>query len=223
MRQLRHASAFTLVELLVVVAIIAILAAILFPVFAQAKLAAQRAKDLSNQRQLGLAIAMYASDNDDRSMVADHEAGYDWFEPLLPYFRTPDVLRSPALQGRSVPAESDYVVNGLFSHGLSLTTFSDPARQIATAVRNRNSEELHYHPWPTESDGDWDDLGAYIDEEDGENSILDRVETRPFGEGGNFSFIDGHAKFLRWEAALADRLPGMHNVDRIWILVHHEH
>ncbi|HWD37997.1 MAG TPA: prepilin-type N-terminal cleavage/methylation domain-containing protein [Fimbriimonas sp.] len=57
--------AFTLIELLVVIAIIAILAAILFPVFAQAKLAAKKSVDLSNQKQIGLAMLMYANDNDD--------------------------------------------------------------------------------------------------------------------------------------------------------------
>ncbi len=57
--------AFTLIELLVVIAIIAILAAILFPVFAQAKEAAKSAVCVSNLKQLGLAEAMYAGDNDD--------------------------------------------------------------------------------------------------------------------------------------------------------------
>ncbi len=57
--------AFTLIELLVVIAIIAILAAILFPVFAQAKLAAKKASSISNNKQLGLAEIMYAGDNDD--------------------------------------------------------------------------------------------------------------------------------------------------------------
>ena len=57
--------AFTLIELLVVIAIIAILAAILFPVFAQAKLAAKKTAGISNQKQVGLALIMYASDNDD--------------------------------------------------------------------------------------------------------------------------------------------------------------
>jgi prepilin-type N-terminal cleavage/methylation domain-containing protein len=57
--------AFTLIELLVVIAIIAILAAILFPVFAQAKLAAKKTVSISNQKQLGLAILMYANDYDD--------------------------------------------------------------------------------------------------------------------------------------------------------------
>lgn len=57
--------AFTLIELLVVIAIIAILAAILFPVFAQAKLAAKKTVDLSNLKQIGLGALMYSNDNDD--------------------------------------------------------------------------------------------------------------------------------------------------------------
>jgi prepilin-type N-terminal cleavage/methylation domain-containing protein len=57
--------AFSLIELLVVIAIIAILAAILFPVFARAKIAAKKTVDLSNQKQLGLALIIYASDHDD--------------------------------------------------------------------------------------------------------------------------------------------------------------
>jgi len=57
--------AFTLIELLVVIAIIAILAAILFPVFAQAKAAGKKAVCVSNLKELGLAFYMYSSDNDD--------------------------------------------------------------------------------------------------------------------------------------------------------------
>ncbi|HVL38107.1 MAG TPA: prepilin-type N-terminal cleavage/methylation domain-containing protein [Fimbriimonadaceae bacterium] len=57
--------AFTLIELLVVIAIIAILAAILFPVFAQAKEAAKKTQTLSNAKQIGTAMIMYAADFDD--------------------------------------------------------------------------------------------------------------------------------------------------------------
>jgi prepilin-type N-terminal cleavage/methylation domain-containing protein len=59
----RHA--FTLIELLVVIAIISILAAILFPVFAQAKAAGKKAVCISNTRQTGMALTMYMSDWDD--------------------------------------------------------------------------------------------------------------------------------------------------------------
>jgi prepilin-type N-terminal cleavage/methylation domain-containing protein len=59
--------AFTLIELLVVIAIIAILAAILFPVFAQAKAAAKKTADLSNMKQSALAAQIYSGDSDDVS------------------------------------------------------------------------------------------------------------------------------------------------------------
>jgi prepilin-type N-terminal cleavage/methylation domain-containing protein/prepilin-type processing-associated H-X9-DG protein len=62
---MKRNAAFTLIELLVVIAIIAILAAILFPVFAQAKEAAKKSVCLSNLKQLGLAYTMYANDSDD--------------------------------------------------------------------------------------------------------------------------------------------------------------
>jgi len=64
MKRLRQA--FTLIELLVVIAIIAILAAILFPVFAQAREAARKTSCLSNLKQLALALAMYNTDYDSR-------------------------------------------------------------------------------------------------------------------------------------------------------------
>ena len=59
-------SGFTLIELLVVIAIIAILAAILFPVFAQARAAARKSVGLSNLKQLGLGTMMYVQDYDER-------------------------------------------------------------------------------------------------------------------------------------------------------------
>ncbi len=71
----RAKSAFTLIELLVVIAIIAILAAILFPVFAQAKAAAKKTVCLSNIKQLTLGHVMYASDNDD-TFAAQASNGY---------------------------------------------------------------------------------------------------------------------------------------------------
>ena len=66
--------AFTLIELLVVIAIIAILAAILFPVFAQAKAAAKKTVSISNQKQMGLGFMMYLSDNED---IYPRRRGYE--------------------------------------------------------------------------------------------------------------------------------------------------
>ena len=78
-------NAFTLIELLVVIAIIAILAAILFPVFAQAREKARAISCMSNARQLSLAIEMFAQDHDEyypKAMFNDQaDAGVPWGNP----------------------------------------------------------------------------------------------------------------------------------------------
>jgi len=70
--------AFTLIELLVVIAIIAILAAILFPVFAQAKEKAKQTQCLSNLNQLGKSLALYLSDHDDTYPLSFTNNGSQW-------------------------------------------------------------------------------------------------------------------------------------------------
>jgi prepilin-type N-terminal cleavage/methylation domain-containing protein len=95
--------AFTLIELLVVIAIIAILAAILFPVFAQAKLAAKKISSLSNGKQITLGTLMYANDYDDRYPVAsgfawwytDACGGGAWSLNTQPYLKNQAILRDP--------------------------------------------------------------------------------------------------------------------------------
>jgi prepilin-type N-terminal cleavage/methylation domain-containing protein/prepilin-type processing-associated H-X9-DG protein len=96
--------AFTLIELLVVIAIIAILAAILFPVFAQAKAAAKKSADLSNTKQYLLASQQYFSDNDDYSPLvgwSNSNLAYgttiDSNNALLlkPYMKNFDILKCP--------------------------------------------------------------------------------------------------------------------------------
>jgi|CXWL01.1.fsa_nt_gi prepilin-type N-terminal cleavage/methylation domain-containing protein len=100
--------AFTLIELLVVIAIIAILAAILFPVFAQAKEAAKKTACLSNSRQIGMATKMYLGDYDDtmpifyayNSQPAAGQPGHKGIEVnLLPYCKNQEVFKSPLDQG----------------------------------------------------------------------------------------------------------------------------
>jgi prepilin-type N-terminal cleavage/methylation domain-containing protein/prepilin-type processing-associated H-X9-DG protein len=109
-------SGFTLIELLVVIAIIAILAAILFPVFAQAKAAAKKTACLSNTKQIGIGLYMYLTDSDDALMMANYPnpgAGYTgpytqfawndgpggsqplWADLIMPYIKNKNVFACP--------------------------------------------------------------------------------------------------------------------------------
>ena len=99
--------AFTLIELLVVIAIIAILAAILFPVFAQAKAAAKKTQALAHMKQIGTAEQIYLTDNDDTYQPAyyynnplasgslDATGINHWSGVLSPYVKNWDMFRSP--------------------------------------------------------------------------------------------------------------------------------
>lgn len=99
--------AFTLIELLVVIAIISILAAILFPVFSQAKQAAKKSADLSNIKQLGLGLVQYTIDNDDimpsayfhrafNPALGGTNSGYiHWSAMVQPYVKNREIFISP--------------------------------------------------------------------------------------------------------------------------------
>ncbi len=94
---IRGRSGFTLIELLVVIAIIAILAAILFPVFAQARAKARQISCLSNQKQLGLAYMQYVQDYDETFPFCEKygAAGAGWAGRVYPYVKSVGVYECP--------------------------------------------------------------------------------------------------------------------------------
>lgn len=128
--------AFTLIELLVVIAIIAILAAILFPVFAQAKVAAKGAASLSNIKQLGTAWTLYAGDQDDTAvclanqtpgpLVFDGMPYSPWGQLLMPYMKNVGITQDPLVLGN--PVENNIPTDQLWpyrpQYGYAFTVWS---------------------------------------------------------------------------------------------------
>jgi prepilin-type N-terminal cleavage/methylation domain-containing protein len=123
--------AFTLIELLVVIAIIAILAAILFPVFAQAKLAAKKTQSLSGVKQLDLAIQMYLNDYDDEYLPGFNagnpqgnwgeytskgvDQNVEWDIDIQPYVKNLPIFFSP------VDSMAGHELNGLSWAGVGVS------------------------------------------------------------------------------------------------------
>jgi prepilin-type N-terminal cleavage/methylation domain-containing protein/prepilin-type processing-associated H-X9-DG protein len=209
----RSQNAFTLIELLVVISIIVIIAAILFPVFAQVREKARQISCLSNLRQLGSALVMYAQDYDETLVLNDNwdlqaprsfdgtlKTVSDWPDLLQPYLKNEAVLVCPSAtqatglyrteQGRLC----GYVLNnvyGLFEKldqsPATLASISNPSATVFCGDGGAPSGV------PFQAIGDLQvDLAAHPPRiTSGQGGFYGR-----HSDGCNLAFLDGHARWI---------------------------
>lgn len=217
-----HKSAFTLIELLVVIAIIAILAAILFPVFAQAREKARAASCLSNAKQIGLATQMYVQDYDEKLFFYANaatpsrshtgavvpSANIDpvrWWNALMPYMKNDGILICPS---DSLPTASKNAAGVIAykrsyiavraAEGLSLAQIETPVETIVVTEKwgADTSGKPITDSWiePTAGDFNYDVV----------NNRMALSANRHTG-GLNASFFDGHAKWMKPQTIVSSK------------------
>jgi prepilin-type N-terminal cleavage/methylation domain-containing protein/prepilin-type processing-associated H-X9-DG protein len=223
---------FTLIEILVTIAIIAILAAILFPVFARARENARRASCASNLKQLALSTMMYTQDFDGYLMPRDDSANP--FNKLRPYFKSTQLLLCPSANNgyanshkpTDTSIDSYYSQYGFPQNGSGGSNI----RVISALVSITAITSTAKHSAPTMPDqvpapaltclfGETAFLhatnAAYISNGEGgatfysiNNSLADTdgsayfMNTDRHLEGSNYAFMDGHVKWIKKEEAI---------------------
>jgi prepilin-type N-terminal cleavage/methylation domain-containing protein/prepilin-type processing-associated H-X9-DG protein len=183
--------AFTLIELLVVIAIIAILAAILFPVFAQAREKARAISCLSNSKEIGLGIIQYTQDYDEMMPMETNPSSYAPYDTeIMPYVKSIQIFRCPDDSSGNNPARS-YAANldwnnkggaraaeTPFSNTLAAET--SPATSIMLAERQQAGC------------GTVGGIGCADTFPDNGLAVVHTSSTQ-----GNYTFCDGHSKSVR--------------------------
>lgn len=188
----KHHTAFTLVELLVVIAVIGLLAALLLPALALAKSSAKRTVCLGNVRQIGLAIRLYADDHGDQLNYYTNDVYYAYKDCLLPYLgQNRNVMTNLAVF--TCPADSSFYALSL-SHYSSYGFNGADRGEGDYGMAGEKFAAVH-DPARTALDGEISG-GIGVSWHDGISGQHDNA----LNIGG---FVDGHAAYIKiyWNGA----------------------
>jgi prepilin-type N-terminal cleavage/methylation domain-containing protein/prepilin-type processing-associated H-X9-DG protein len=204
---------FTLIELLVVIAIIAILASILFPVFGRARENARRSSCQSNLKQIGLGVAQYTQDYDEKMPVAAWSPAANqqvsWKDAIQPYIKSKQLFACPSntinTRGTyqsvgTIPASyspnSTHLQGAFGSSGGTADAGSTPAFSISTFQYAASTIMVCES---TFVNGDFNIANAYF-------AVTNRTSAQNQGSTylfnghlvtGNYLFADGHVKSMK--------------------------
>jgi prepilin-type processing-associated H-X9-DG protein len=184
--------AFTLLELLLVISIIMVLAAMLFPVVNRVRENGRRTSCQSNLKQIGMGISQYIQDNNEKYPIA-YNSKSNWSQATFPYIKSTQVFECPNNNYHDLMLPHDtaapeiplsYAINPRFSH-LSTANVSTPLRKI-------NIGECYY-ALPFMADNEWGSTWPRGWQLEAAAAHLSTA---------NCLFADGHVKALRLEATM---------------------